>query len=527
MLVAVCVATLVVFPLAGKGWLLLLDWATGPRDGLAAKVFEGRSLPAGPLFFAGAAALRALFGAAGGWLVIAVALGAGAWGCAVLARRGGAIAQVVAGGAYVVNPFVHDRLYVGHVALLAGMAALPWFANALLTAPAKDRRASVGAGVVLAVAIALDVHLLWIAALLVLAAVLVERSRALHAAIALGVAAVLTAPWLVPLAGDTVESGGSQAVAAFGTRSDPDLGLTLGLVAQSGFWREGTSRAWAGPVALRLVALALVLAVTALGCWPRRTLTKGPAAAADPRVPGAGPLLGTLGVAAAVALILAHGDRGPLGPLYRWLVVSVPGFGAMREAQKFVMVITLFQAVALGFGAAALVGATPRGVRRVATPAVFALPLLLAPTTPWGLTGAIAPSRYPPSWAEVDRVVGRDDRNIAVLPWALYYDPGFTDGRVVAAAARSYLGPRALTSRDPEIAGVPFADEHEEVGLALSPPCPDTAATLARHDVGWVVVFTGLIVSPPQPEPCGQFVVELSLPDVRVYRVLDQERRTQ
>ncbi len=512
---------LVVAPLTAKGWLLLLDWVPGPGDDLGAKVFSGRSLPAGPLFFTLAAGLRALFGAAGAWLIVAIALVLGGWGAGVLAQRAGSVGQAVAAGAFIVNPFVHDRLYAGHVALLLAMAALPWLAHVLVEAPLTTTSA-VKAALVLALAIAVDVHLAWVGGLLVLGALAAQgrwgagwQAAARHGSVAVAVTLALTLPWLVVLAPDATPSGTVGALDAFATRADPQLGLTLGLIAQEGFWRPSPA-SWPGPVAVRLAALAAVLGLGALGFWSaHRRHRMG--AAPD----GGGVLTPALVGIAALGVVLAHGSQGPLGGTFSLAIDAVPGFSVMREAHKFTMLVTLAQAVGLALGVAALLDVLPDLARKVAVPLLCLAPLLLAPATPWGLQGSLATSRYPQSWAEVGRIIEADDLSMAVLPWVHYADPGFTGGRVVAAPARSYFGSRALVSLDPGLAGVPFRDDLEPLGATLvTGGCDAAKAALADARTGWVLLLEQPAASRPAALDCGFLSVALSRPDLVLYRVV-------
>ena len=119
----------VIGPMAAKGWVLALDWVTGPRLSLRDHIFAGSSLPAGPLFWAAASVLHGIGGAAVGWLVPAVSLFVAGIGGS---RLGGPtrIGRMAAATAYLWNPFVHERLYAGQVALLAGYALLPFLARA-------------------------------------------------------------------------------------------------------------------------------------------------------------------------------------------------------------------------------------------------------------------------------------------------------------------------------------------------------------------------------------------------------------
>src|SRR5262249_5504217 len=127
----------------------------------------------------------------------------------------------------------------------------------------------------------------------------------------------------------------------FRTVSDPDLGLSLGILAQQGFWRPVVTRPRDDlGVVFPFVACAVI------GAAVGGLLLAGRTRAAR--------LAGTAALAAGVGWVLAHGASGPFGWAYRLAVSHAPGFAVMREAQKWVALVSLATAVGLGCLAAAL-----------------------------------------------------------------------------------------------------------------------------------------------------------------------------
>jgi hypothetical protein len=127
----------------------------------------------------------------------------------------------------------------------------------------------------------------------------------------------------------------------------------------------------------------------------------------------------------------------------------VPSLGAYREPQKFLALTVVAYAV-LGAVGLERVGRAGRRWALAAAPVAFAAVLLYGHALLWGLGGDVQLSRYPASWSEADRVMERGgEGRLLVLPWWLYEDWPFTDGRIVASPAPSFFSDReVLVGRD-------------------------------------------------------------------------------
>jgi len=450
----VLVAFVVVAPLTRRGWLLLLDWAPGPRGigptGTAA-------IPAGPAFVWPAQLAHLMFGAAVGWLPIAVALGIAAAGGAQLMAEGPWAARVAAGVAFAWNPFVFDRIAAGQVAFLAGYALLPWLTRAALRA--SSLRGALIVGVWWAAASLCTLHFVWIGGAVVLAVALARLSKdaagriMAGAGIAAAVVVVAAGTWALLAHGDAPARGPVRVLSTFGTTSDPDLGRTLGILAQQGFWRVVVTRPrddLGG--AFSFVACA-VIALAACGIVLARRTSRA-------RLAGAG------AIAAVIGWLLGHGSAGPAGGIYRALFLHLPGFAVMREAQKWVALVALGTAIGLGCVAAAIAGGRARGARAFSWLVVVA-PVVLAPSLAWGLAGRLTPSRYPASWQAVRTAAAALPADVIALPWEHYTRPGITGNRTVANIAPAYFGSRVLVSDDPRLIGVP-ADTGRRAAIAAA-----------------------------------------------------------
>lgn len=86
------------------------------------------------------------------------------------------------------------------------------------------------------------------------------------------------------------------------------------------------------------------------------------------------------GLAGVAGLMLALGDQGPLGGLFRFMYAHVPFFAIMREPEKFSILWALAVALGLGWGAdAVLERFKGRGGRITMTAVLAVLPVPYEP----------------------------------------------------------------------------------------------------------------------------------------------------
>ena len=126
-------------PWMGGGRTFLLDWAAGPHTGVVGQSLLGVNggLTSGALSTVGFAAIGRVAGPALTWLVMLAVFAVGSLGVSRLVG-GSHWARLPAVALYCVNPFVFNRLYAGHLALLMVYALLPFAVVSALRAP--DRR---------------------------------------------------------------------------------------------------------------------------------------------------------------------------------------------------------------------------------------------------------------------------------------------------------------------------------------------------------------------------------------------------
>ncbi|MGK5555909.1 hypothetical protein ACSNOI_30270 [Actinomadura kijaniata] len=378
--------------------------------------------------------------------------------------------RLAAGVCYAWNPFVAERLLLGHWAFLLGYAALPWAvgAAARVTGNGGGRRLlrtllPAAAGGFAAMAIS------GLAALTVAPFTAARRVRAL-AAVA-GALVLLSLPWLVTgwlrpsgMPGDT------GAVEAFAARADTPFGALGSLLLLGGAWnRETVPPAYGTPLLATAWALVVVAAIAAFARWCRAPWARG------------------LAVAAAVGYALAA--WGAVAPdSLRAAIALWPGFAVFRDGQQYVAPLAVLIAVGFGTlvdratrpapeppghtendrddrpapspsaGAEAGPGGRDARVDRVRSGdhvagvvlGVFAVvvPVVLLPGLGWGAMGRLDAVQYPDDWIAARRIVQADPvaGDVLVLPWATYRSYPWNGGRTSLDALPRYLTRRVVVS---------------------------------------------------------------------------------
>lgn len=432
----------VVAPWVREGYLLLLDWVSGPNQTLTPGVYglSGSALDAMPFRIITQVSRNLVGSAATAWLVILAYFPLAAAGASVAA--GGTRWRRFAAAFFMVcNPVVVDRVRVGHVAFLLGIALLPWLFAALLEARRRRKWFAVRPALWYALAISVSPHAAWLGAVLIAAVALAPGTSwrdlvrsaqvVLGAGLVYGYALVL---WLTNTPALRVTDADLQAYA---TRSGPG-GVLATVATLHGFWRtsdQDTVREWLGPV-LGLIVLAGLVAALVAG-FVRLWRVEHDRAA---------PLL----VTTVVGLLLGAGVTGPMGSVYRFAFDHLPLFEAMREQQKWVGLALLGYAVAFG---AAVEWVAVRTRSAVAVAAACA-PLVVAPALVWGLGGSVITSEYPAGWQDADAVMGRGTGLALFLPWHAYQPFSFSDYRTIATPANAFFSRTVLTSDAVELPGL-------------------------------------------------------------------------
>ena len=416
-------------------------------------------------------------------LVLAAIVAGASLGMGLLVGDHPPLARVAASCLYVWNPFVFERLAIGHWALLCGYAALPWAAWAVvrLRDPALARLHG-RAWAVLVVALACAG---WASptggALATVTAVVLLVPRWRLVLRTLGLALFINLPWIVPAFANGADQlapdpFGAQAFAA---RADTGWGLFISLLTFGGIWKESIipddrQTWWMVAVAVGLVVLS---AWGLLRSRHRAVLPVGPAVALS---------VGSL-------LLALVGGVDWLRPAVEWVVLHVPGGGLLRDGQKWVAPWVMVAAV----GCAAAVRTLGEYSARKAQlgqgwlVSLLLLPVIALPSLAFGLGGFLQADPYPDQWFEMrDKMDGWGvaDDLVVVLPFSTYRRFDWTPRTVLDPAPRFFPG-RMVTE---DALSVPSGTVGGESALAARVRSAETEDDLARAlseaGVTWALV---------------------------------------
>jgi hypothetical protein len=512
--VCAVLAVLILGPALGPGLVLTHDMVFVPRLPLTPQLLGIGS--AAPRAVPSDAVIAILSVAIPGQVVqkavlVAILMLAGVG--AARAVPAGPWGQLAAAVSYCWNPYVAERLGIGHWAVLVGYAALPWVARAAFD---TGRGAGWSALALSAGLGSLGGAPAWLMVALVAAPAYLAgssgsgtRARGVWLALLL---AALAMPWAVPaLARRNGPGADPLGAEVFAPHADLPAGTFASILTGGGIWNVDVVPPGRDSLPSMLAAF-VVLAVAVLGAV---TAFRG---RSSERARLAAVLLPGLLSLAAVTLLLVPGiARG---------AAELPGGGLLRDGSRLLGPWLL--ATAAGFGLAA--DALSRGSawpwwcaarwRRARLPAaqrrpvlatvprawlglLAVLPIAALPAMGWGLSGALRATEYPADFADVaQRVDAGAPGAVVVLPFESY---------------RRYPWNRHLPSLDPvprwldqptvgaadlvvRQAGIlarvrgedPFADR---IAAALAEPDPVPA--LARLGVRWVVVDVAGYAPPP------------------------------
>ncbi|KRE96138.1 hypothetical protein ASG76_03590 [Nocardioides sp. Soil774] len=361
-------------------------------------------------------------------LVPLVAVGAGA---AALAGRG-TPARLVAATVAVWNPFVVERLAIGHWPLLIGYGVLPWV---LLAATSWRTSGTLPARVPLLLLLgSLSATTGLVSAVALLAGAGTSRARRWWAMGALVLVANL--PWLAAgllHAADATSSATGADV--FAPSHEGLLPAPLTFLSLGGIWNAGvvppTRTGVLGVVAT--VALLVLAGTGAVRGWSRVP------------EPLRRPLVAcwAVGLGLTLATWAAPAATG-------WLASTVPGAGLLRDGSRALALAAPLAAVLAGRGAAAVVGLLPDALSRAMIAFACAVaPVALMPDAALGLAGRLSAVDYPTSYvALADALPALPPGDAVLLPFASYRAPDWNDGgRPVLAPLGRYL-PRRVVVED-------------------------------------------------------------------------------
>jgi hypothetical protein len=418
-------------------------------------------------------------------LVLLAALVLAGVGARRLVPTESGVAQLAATSLYVWNPYVAERLGIGHWPLLLAYAALPWVFDAARRARAGERGALPALVLWLALA-ALSAAGGLMAAAVALVFVGGRGREALHRTVLVGGAALaVNAPWLV--AGLLHGRGAltdPAAVEAFAARGEGLLPLPLTLLGLGGIWNAEVVPAsrdgWVPVFALVATFAVCLVGVRAWLRWlPRR----------DSRA--------LVGLALSGLVVASVGALTP--GLMEWFVSSVPGGGLLRDGSRFLALVAPLQAGLFGVGAGVLASVMREQVGNVALAAgAVLLPLAAMPDLAWGLAGSLRPVQFPEEYAEARDALEqqtadrRDGGAVLVLPFTSYRVPPWNEGRRTLDPLGRYLTPDYVAADDLYVSGNRIQGEDSRarrVAEVLAGGVPgDSESTLRAEGIAWVAL---------------------------------------
>lgn len=392
----------------------------------------------------------------------------------------GAPAILVATSVYLWNPYVTERLVLGHWPVLVGYAVLPWivlatrrwrqtgtFPLALLwLVPLGSLSASAGLATGL---------------LLVMLAAFEGGVRRVAAVGAIVVAA--NAPWVVSgllhffAAGADPDGAAVFALADVGRVPGPLAALGLG-----GIWNsEVVLDSRTGPLGVVWLVFLGALACAGVRVWWQRT--------ESPENRGL-VACWLLGYALAVTTWVAPQVVADLG-------ATVPGAGLLRDGGRILALCAPLVACLAGVGAARIVERL-RGAKAVSIAGTLVLawlPITLMPDAAWGASGRLHPVDYPTAYEQARDVIlaeGANQGDVLVLPLTSYRAPDWNRGAKVLDPAGRYLPRDYVASDELVVSGTALAGEDprvRDVRRALAAADPrQRSARLTELGIGFVAV---------------------------------------
>jgi hypothetical protein len=426
-------------------------------------------------------------------LVLTATLALAGYGASRLLEGQPGAVRWVAATAYVWNPYIAERLVLGHWALLVAYAALPWLALAAGDLRSGERPALARLVVLLAVSAITPTGGL-LAVLLAIPIVvwpgIPGRWRAVAPVVAAAV--VVNAPWWLPALLRPGVGTTASGVPEFAARGENLLGPIGSLAGLGGVWNADAVPGSRGTV-LGVAATVVLLSLAAVGARPMaRALDRG--------------VLAGLCVAASVGLAVALAGVVPgVRDLLDEVVLHVPAAGVLRDGQKWIAPYALLLAPAVAFGVARLADrARDPELQRLTSVAAVVVFLSLLPDLGWGVAGRLSAVHFPGEWSTVRDLVESEPGHgdVAVLPWGAFRAFGWNEDRTVLDPATRFLPGPVVASADLPVGGsVIQGDDARAAAVGAALKSPDAAAALRPLGVGWVLVEKGQAgTSVPEPQ---------------------------
>jgi hypothetical protein len=441
---SVALAVLLLGPGLGPGYVLTYDMVWVPDLAVRTDTLGlGTALPRAVPSDAVVAVLDEILpGAVLQKVVLLGALVGAGVGAARLAPPASTAGRLAAVSVYLWNPFVVERLLIGHWPVILGYAVLPW----VITGARRVRETGRLPAYLL---LLLPLGSLSSGAGLVTAAVLLAFSltrRRRTNGLVVVTAAAANAPWLVA---GLLHAGSAESAAVgarvFALHGVGELPAPLAAAGLGGIWnaevvlptRQGP---WGVLALLVLVLLAAAGVRSLVGSVPRRDV----AALAGCWVVGWGVATATWAQPAAMG----------------WLVSTVPGAGVLRDGARLLAMCAPLLTVLVAHGVARTVGMVRVQPSRASLAvAVVLAPVAVMPDAAFGASGRLAAVDYPEAYADVRAEVAgwRDGGGVGdalVLPFTSYRAPEWNGGRKVLDPVARFVTVPTVTSDELVVSGV-------------------------------------------------------------------------
>lgn len=406
-----------------------------------------------------------------------VAAGAGG---ARLARGLGVPAQWAAATMLVWNPFVAERLGIGHWPLLVAYAAVPWLVVAV-----RERRFARGVLLLALTALTPASGVMG----LVIALVMGHRLDVWRW---VGLAALVNAPWIVAsLVSPASLTSDPLGVSVFAARGAATTPVWLEVATLGGVWNSDV-RPPSRDTVIATVLAVLVVAVVVFGVV---RLWRSGAAGVRPLV-----ALWVIGFAVSLA--------GAVAPsVVASLVETLPGVGLVRDGSRWVLLMV--PATAMGLASAVAWLAERSATVLVGWLVALFVPIAMVPDLGWGLAGRLQATEYPAGWDHVAATLAKQDGSgdVVSLPFSAFRAPEWNGNRPVLDPAGRYFDRVTVTDDTLRVGAIAIAGEDPRADrVALAVRAGDWPY-LAAQGVGFIVLDT----SAPGPDDVVRRVSALPL----------------
>lgn len=411
-------------------------------------------------------------------------------GAAALLGRHALGAQLVAASLMVWNPFVVERLVIGHWPVLVGYAVLPWL---LLV----GRRWEVGAPWPGALPVLLVLGSLsastGVATGIAALASGWRRRAGRRNALLLGLVLVANLPWLVA---GVLHAGDARSAAAgarvFATSDEGLLPGPLAALSLGGIWNAEV----VPPTRLGFLAVVTLVVLGVLAVVGAMALRRTP-------IDGLSALVVCWGVGLGLAVV-SWAAPSAVG----WLAVHVPGGGLLRDGSRLLALAAPLTVVLVARGVATVLERLPDPPTRVLVAGLFALmPVALMPDAALGSAGQLSAVSYPSVLHEARSAVhDAPEGDVVLLPFTSYRAPEWNNGHKVLDPLPRFLGRQAIANDVLYVDGRPIPGEDPraaEVAAALMLASPEERGQ-ALAALGVSAVVSEQIEGQEAPEIAGR-----------------------